>query len=375
MKHCKDLLSGGDLGDSDIGTVMTLLESRAGPNQRLVRVFGIDNAFTTTDKSYYRGFRRNARFLVMRDEPGWWRLRDVMLDLVRYESQSAVFNEILLVPFVQAVVLKISLHTLFSLPIEELESGTVRLIAEQINRLWVDSKSPITSRRFLKDQCVLKKALRTILPVIEEDNPQENPLNLILPAYETLWRVVLRGFVEVMFRSGEAGMGWRQLLATFLADPTSTSFKRAIDDTGVSVAFIVTESLRLYPPTRRIYRHIKRELNTDLPGLFAADIEYLHRDPDIWGEESLRFKPSRWIDVSKECQDAYMPFGWKSLTCPAKDEFGPRMIGVAVAALVAEFKQDWTWSVSRNEDAIDRDGPLEAGRDAYTTLELRKISA
>ena len=373
VKVCKDILSSGDLQVPKIDNVLTLLESRAGPNHRLVRAFGIDNAFTTTEKPYYRGFMREARLLVAKDEPTWQLMRDLLLVHVRFESQCSTFNEtVRLVPLVQAVVLKISMHTLFDLPVEKLEVAKIRLIAERINRLWIESKSKNTSKRFTKDRGELERTLRTILPVTGLCTPRMNPLNLILPAYETLWRVVLRGFLEVMFRGAEAGTEWRQLLVTFLADPTSATFKRMNDLTGISVAFIVAETLRLYPPTRRIYRHVKREYDTDPPELFAADIEFLHRDANIWGEDSLGFKPSRWKVVSKECREAYMPFGWKSFTCPAKDDFGPRMIGLAIAALVAEFEHDWTWCAARGEDEISVDGPLKAGRDSYVTLGLTR---
>lgn len=373
VQVCKGILSSGGLRVPRIDNVLTLLESRAGPNHRLVRAFGIDNAFTTTQKRYYRSFMREARLLVTKDEAIWQVMGDLIQEHVRFECESSTINDTFaLVPLVQAVVLKTTMYTLFDLPIEKLEATRIRPIAELINRLWIESKSTKISRRFREDQRELERILGTIFPLAGEYTPGKNPLNLILPAYETLWRVVLRGFLEVMFRSAEAGVEWRQLLVTFLADPTATTFRRANDRTGISVAFIVAETLRLYPPTRRIYRDIKREYNTDPPELFAADIEFLHRDVNIWGEDSLCFDPSRWRDVSKECLDAFMPFGWKPFTCPAQDDFGPRMIGLAVGALVAEFEHGWTWCVARAEDKIDMKGPLEAGRDSYITLGLSR---
>lgn len=373
VKVCKEILSSGGLQAPRIDNVLTLLESRAGPNHRLVRAFGIDNAFTTTQKRYYRSFMRRARHLVTKDEPTWQVMGDLIKDHVRFECQSSTINNTFpLVQLVQAVILKTTMYTLFDLPMEKLDATTIRLIAELINRLWIESKSTKISGKFREDRRELERLLGTIFQVTGEYNPSENPLNLILPAYETLWRVVLRGFLEVMFRGAEAGAEWRQVLVTFLADPTATTFRRANDLTGISVAFLVAETLRLYPPTRRIYRDIKREYNTDPPELFAADIEFLHRDANIWGDDSLCFDPSRWRDVSKECLDAFMPFGWKSFTCPAQDDFGPRMIGLAVGALVSEFEHGWTWCAARVEDEIDTEGPLAAERDSYMTLGLSR---
>ena len=220
---------------------------------------------------------------------------------------------------------------------------------------------------------MLEKALRAILPITESYTAKDNPLNLILPAYETLWRVVLRGFLEVVFRGAEAGPGWRQLLVAYLANPTSATFKRTNGLTGIAVAFIVQETLRLYPPTRRIYRHVRHANNADPPKLLAADIEFLHRDPKIWGKDSRVFNPSRWKKVSKKCQETYMPFGWGLNSCPAKHDFGPRMIGLAVAALVDKFEDGWTLDAGREEDCVEVEGPLDAGRDSYVTLKLSEM--
>jgi len=137
--------------------------------------------------TYHKEFRRHAKVLLQKDKSGWQQFKDMARKLVRQAIQKASNNNgILLVPLVQMVVLKTSIHTLFELDIDKLEDDVVMLIAEKINQLWMKSKSPdLTNSSVYKDQYALKQALQKIFPNTE-DTARSNPLNLILPAYETL---------------------------------------------------------------------------------------------------------------------------------------------------------------------------------------------
>ena len=68
-----------------------------------------------------------------------------------------------------------------------------------------------------------------------------------------MWRVALFCFIEITFRHS-ARIQWTQILADFLTDPTKARFEER--GRGVSVADIVNEALRLYPPTKRVYRKL-----------------------------------------------------------------------------------------------------------------------
>lgn len=57
----------------------------------------------------------------------------------------------------------------------------------------------------------------------------------------------------------------------------------------MSVKHIVDEALRLYPPTRRIYRSLHNGCE------IAVDVEFLHRDQKTWGEDAGVFDPKRWL--------------------------------------------------------------------------------
>lgn len=58
------------------------VQSRAGPNQRLVRTFGIDNAFTTIDENYRKDFRNHAKEKITLDDGRWKTIADLARQLV-----------------------------------------------------------------------------------------------------------------------------------------------------------------------------------------------------------------------------------------------------------------------------------------------------
>lgn len=135
---------------------------------------------------------------------------------------------------------------------------------------------------------------------------------------------------------------------------------------------IVFESLRLYPPTKRIYRQ-----NCENGELFAVDVEYLQRSKDIWGIHGNDFKPDRWWILEREdaaYKEAWMPFGKGSFQCPAS-KVAPMMIGVLVGCLLDTFGNDkWVLEEGDREEILGR-GPLDNGREAFEGLLLRRIES
>jgi cytochrome P450 len=190
---------------------------------------------------------------------------------------------------------------------------------------------------------------------------RENPLNIILPAYETLWRVVLRCFLEFRFRRGpDDDFTSQSIFMNFMSKPCKATFEAASEH-QFPVKAIVLESLRLYPPTRRVYR-------SEDSGLVAVDIEFIHRDPATWGLDALRFDPRRIKNMKKQ---AFMPFGKGNFACPAKDIFAPMMIGILVGSLVEHI--DHQFELVDEEGSVVDLGvePLRNDREAYSGLRIR----
>ena len=357
--------------------IISKVQSRAYPNQRLVRTFGIDNAFTTTNEKYRKDFRCHAKGKITLDNGTWKTIADLAKQLVgtAIPQPGSDIANIRLDSLEQSVTLKISLHVMFDLDPLQLDDELILDIARSINFLWTESKS--TEYPSDADQKVLRKALGLIFPGVGP-NARQNPLNLILPAYETMWRVALFCFIEVTFRQG-ARAEWKLVLIDFLADPTKARFEeRGPSPSVVSAADIINEALRLYPPTKRVYRKLHMAGKND-PEIVAADIEACHRIPAIWGSDSWLFKPSRWSKIGNEARSAFMPFGGSTFVCPAKQDFGPRMIGVVVAALAAHITpRDWKLELcvgGPNGGEELGEEPLVSDRNKYEWIEIsRRLS-
>lgn len=275
--------------------------------------------------------------------------------------------------------LKIILHVLFELDPLRLDDRKISNITEGINNLWIQSKGigmPVES-----DKHDLQEALAQVIPQMERSIPCKNPLNLILPAYETLWRVVLSGFLQVTFVDGGSPI-LRSVLARFLANPTITARKEPVhgpEASGVSVDLIVKEALRLYPSVKRVYRQFHMK-NRERPENIAADIEACQRTEALWGADAERFVPSRWNHASDEAKNSYMAFGVSPLGCPAKGEFGPMMIGILMAAFAGHVHfEDWHLKLGEDSSdvaqrqldrALSGEEPLVSDRSTYEGIKI-----
>jgi hypothetical protein len=344
---------------------LSVLESRARANKRLIDTFGIDNAFTTKENQRHNDYKTEVGTLL---KPDWAAVAQTA------KEQASSYHLGNLVCLVQSFVLKMTINVFFGCDPLKLDDDSVSFVATEINRLWTESK---VSRRAIQwnKQYKLHEALLRLIPDCDPLDPQENPLNLILPAFETMWRVVLRCFVEVGYRGAKEKEVWIAALKAYLEHSGPLSDQACKENVDVAtVRSLIRETLRLYPPTRHIHRHFECDNGTSTFAI--ADVEGLHRDVEIWGADAHVFKPSRWKSISVESQQwkAWMPFGVSPLVCPAKPDFGPRMIGVLVAALVATFCGEAHELLEEGPhghmNIAEITGPLRCERDSYKMLYL-----
>ena len=280
---------------------------------------------------------------------------------------------------VRSVCLKVVLHVLFKQNGLEVEDSSILAMTKAINSLWIQSKGTGTPTE--ADKNTLKQALAKVLPEMKWSSPKESPVNLIIPAYESLWRVVLSGFLQVTFVKG-AEPALKLILAQFLANPKVTSLKETVSYTEASAASvddIVRETLRLHPSVKRVYRQFHLD-NGSGPEDVAADIEACQRSEALWGTNAQRFDPSRWTNASDEARNAYMAFGAPPFVCPAKAEFGPTMIGILVAAFVGHISSaDWHLKMGESsseaaqsdfDEALNGEGSLLSDRSTYEGIRI-----
>lgn len=126
------------------------------------------------------------------------------------------------------------------------------------------------------------------------------------------------------------------------------SSSKAPEYNNVSAEMLITESLRLCPPTRRIHRAFSFQPTPSSSSssptspnhieIYSANIEASHTAPQIWGPTSTTFDPARWTKdrLTNEQWNAFFPFGARPFVYPAQGMFGPRVIGILVGVLFGE---------------------------------------
>ncbi|KAF9691396.1 hypothetical protein EKO04_010684 [Ascochyta lentis] len=393
-------------------------EARAKPNHRLVEVFGIKNIFTDAGCTGFsvntiRKMKAACKMTSRLDAGDWTDLRTRAIDyFADYIQRKGQLESINLAGLVQFVTLKLSLSYLF----DDAEAAfkthdtfdDITYIGQQINELWMKSKNTNNTRPQWNDQIKLHQALRNVttrsMPGsfpgdensgVEPTIPLENPMNLLLPAYETMWRVVMRCFIEVQLRGAKNGPEWIAILAEYLEelnDPQCMSRKvfQKASPSGLRPIDIAKETLRLHPPSRRVHR--------DFDGkLVRADIEACHRSKLLGGEDPLVFRPERWLDICPEQRGKRYEADFSTATKPKNDTlkqdettlgfmpfatyctadksetkaFAMKMIVLLVAVLCRGLGDEWMLADANS--LPDPHVPLESDREAYGDLCLKKV--
>lgn len=219
------------------------LSLRALPNARLTEAFDIHNSFTTTDARVHREFLGRARSIVDTvDATAWQGCRELAAKVLK---RPELFPEPRV--SVQRVTRVACLHVVlellfltghaFNIDIDAADSVT-----DDINWLWLQSKehgaagSPATAGSLAS----LRSRLSELVP-----NTDDDPLALIIPAYETLWRVVLLTYVHVAFRRLDADS--KERLSAVVSDLSLEQM-----DFSEDVQMFARVSFRLAPRTRCI---------------------------------------------------------------------------------------------------------------------------
>ncbi|OCK87808.1 uncharacterized protein K441DRAFT_670129 [Cenococcum geophilum 1.58] len=370
-RTCLQILEGGRCGDGV--NRHPAIFSRAIPNSRLIGAFGIDNAFTTKDQQQKAIFTKlAANFLQVSSNKSyydWDQLRQKAKCIVK--DTLVGHHTFVLVPLVQSLTLRMTFAIFFCVDPETVNYQTAKDIADGINKLWLASKDSTNIPKWT-NQNNLHRLLESVIPGKSPLDRVHNPMNVILPAYETLWRVVLRCFIEIIDeeRCGEQNStAWRAVLKKFLEDPGQQQARKS---GKLSVFTIAKEALRLYPPTRRVYRMFKLDPASSSAGpveqLVAADVEAYQRDPSIWGLDADKFNPDRWATLFNQ---KLLAFGAKPFLCPASADFGFRTIALLTAALVIGIEEGGHNILRDHKKDYPMPGqPLESGREAYAALEL-----
>lgn len=331
LRSVRELLAPKDVA------LMDQLMARSLPNIRLVRAFNLTNTFVSSDVDVHHRFVTFARKLMEKTTPrGNWRLFAESTTTVMDEIVSSAHNDS--IPFdlfIQHLTLKVILHTLFGVPSTDLDDKGVALVAHGINALWKLSK---TQQELPEDLLPAMNAhLRAWIPDIE------NPLDFVIPTFETLWRVVAIA-IAMAHKDQPASNAFHELLD----NPTKRQFDQFHSD-GPSINAIVSEVMRLHPPTKTISRTMASNtpitlcdrirsfiLHPPLPMVHVASIRVVQRDPEIWGHDAEDFNAMRHHPdtLTQEQSAAMLSFGLGKLKCVASS-WAPMAVGI-ISAVVLE---------------------------------------
>ena len=368
--ECRSIITAGK-HPNGLPNHLIPLASRALPNKRLKIAFGIRNAFTTVDEAYAKQFVVLAKNLVNLSSMDWNKLSGALRTAVRIWTNNQEWVK--LTSIIQALSLRIILLVLFGygdgLTDHANANGRLVDLAEEINRVWMRTKNTHVIPRF-EDNIELQGCLAAIFPNSNFSKPEDNPLNLILPGFETLWRVAFRMFLEIAFTTGRQHPEWADMLIAFSDNPNKLQFARTDSKNHISPEHLVNEALRLYPPTRRVYRAFKTSYNADIETL-SADIEGCHTSSNIWGPDAMVFNPGRWTNLTSQQRQAFLPFGNAPFICPAKPVFGPKVIALLVGCLVKELRGGMWRIEGGGVDVVEGcTGRLSNERGAYHDMYL-----
>ncbi|KAH9939578.1 hypothetical protein B0H21DRAFT_33022 [Amylocystis lapponica] len=342
-------------------TLGTQLASRAIPNARLGRAFGIKSTFVSGDTVVHSTFRANAIGIIPTGN-SWGvlaRVADNALEAyLPYHFAPAGVEEICFDVFIQAITLRVVLVQLLGTDPEalDLDPRGIHVVTRGINDLWRMSKTGSAIPPHLLTEINLR--LRTWVPQFP------NPIEFVIPAFETMWRVIAIAVAKLHEDDRS-----REALGAFWEHPSSERFREWTSE-GPSIEAMMLEVLRLYPPTRHISRaapaaHIPVLSSIPVVGAllspsvtYVADVETAHRS-DVWGPRADSFDPMRHHPLrSTEAQRKARPllsFGYGELGCPAK-KWAPQAAAVIVAAVLTRVGEESGFEIVAGERLGGREG-------------------
>lgn len=337
---------------------------RQRPNAWLISTLSIVNPFTIPDHSLREDFKNKVLKLLVtwKEENNYQSLLKTISERIHFRLGLCQTNEshFCLSTLVKQVSLDAFLSGILHVHASE---ELVRELPELIIHLWKD-RTDQKSKDRLQDLLLANQpnfsespAWKDIQDVLSQHRAMiaqtvpnafeekiSNPLNIIVPGWETMWRVVFYSLLELL-RRPQLLNELREQLAEH-----SPCYRRCL-----LLQRILKETLRLYPPTKNIYR-----FNVITGTEVSISVQQIHRDTAVWGADALEYRPERFITKLTEQQEkSYLPF---SISCPARHGFAYEFAGAMVATILKHCP-----TLSLVEKLATSD-PLDVTRDSYKDL-------
>lgn len=150
------------------------LESRAQPNQRLVRAFHIENSFATTSSKVQRSFVVTVKELLLTDDNEFRSWSQTAISALEGRISYIGHKDVIpLVETVQVFVLRACLNKFFPESPSPEEKEAI-LITQYINSRWIGSKNPYiqVSPTQVRSQRALESAFKEVFE-LEDIEPAD----------------------------------------------------------------------------------------------------------------------------------------------------------------------------------------------------------
>ncbi|GAM42301.1 hypothetical protein TCE0_044f16153 [Talaromyces pinophilus] len=239
--------------------------------------------------------------------------------------------------------------TAADLPLD-MQQAAERLI-ENLRDLFADAKNT-------------SQLARTILCSVSGTTDDFNPLNLVIPAFEAPWRAIYYTLLAILQSDCQARI--QDITALLVSEPQSSPHP--------AVLAVMYESLRMYPPIRRVRRDHR------------VDIEAIQRDTKYWGGDADTFDPRRFLDNCGRIKteligagSAWMPFAVGSMKCPSAGGYSARFMVVVISEVLRQLflsgdkhgqLPNWRLDGPEWDHAAKSGQALRSGRDEYASVRL-----
>jgi cytochrome P450 len=196
--------------------------------------------------------------------------------------------------------------------VDGLEALFPRLSNPFVLPAWVPTS---VNRRVARARKTLQTISERLIKLYDEDR---QTFNLIVSLLNSgLPPSAIDANVRSMFIAGHettsVSLGWSAYLLA-----TKPDYQDRLTDAAF-VNAVSRESLRLYPPAWLMGRSVKKDCQLGGFTLHSGTIVYIpilsiHRNPHLWGDDALEFKPERWQNpvISK---GRWLPFGGGPRVC------------------------------------------------------------
>ena len=290
------------------------LASRANANRHLRDAFGIVNPFVIGESSFRDQFVKCVHRQLHRVTSNWSEIIDSAKAAV--ERTTAMSNLDHIRNRVRVIVMSIALKII---DVGGYSTDELPRVGELIDLIWLQAKTGAPTRTLRNElHAILRRwekndFIDTLMSISNVDK-ERAILSILIPAYETMYRVVL----PLIFHTHN-----KISFDRFLDPNVSEATLIAQCEEDYTYLALIQETLRRYPVVKRIKRATLREMT-------SVDIAAMHLEEEMW-DRPYEFDPVRWANSRKE--GGYMPFGAGKGRCIANEKIVGMIVGIVLGVM------------------------------------------